>query len=488
MRPAAASSAWRSAPITRPRTAPGLAKAHLGLGRVDVDVDRLGRELEEQHRDRLAVVEQEIAVGGAQGALEQAVLDRPAVDVEVLEARAVAARGRQAGEGQQAHAVALGAHGERIRRELAAHHLAEARGEPRLAVARRGLEAQRAAAVDRELEGDRRVRQREAQDGLAHGLALGALGLEELEARRRREEQVAHLDAGAGGAGRGHRPGRRTALDREQERAVLARGPRAQREAADAGDRRQRLAAKAERPDPQQVVVRELRGGVALDRERELVRGHAAAVVGDRDQRLAAAGELDRDPPRAGVERVLDQLLDRRGRPLDHLARGDAVDQMLGQAADRGHDNLGAAAQGGAISGPACLDGPAASTISEGAGEPSLAARPRACAPPPIVVRSALPWPYARCSPLSSLALLAGLPAAAGAQAPPPGGGEGPARHGPHHPGPPPLLTVDDYLNCVRGCTQIFGAVEGAGAGLECIRGCRWTSSRETLPPEPAAQ
>ena len=36
----------------------------------------------------------------------------------------------------------------------------------------------------------------------------------------------------------------------------------------------------------------------------------------------------------AGVERVLDQLLDRRRRPLDHLAGGDAVDEQRIEAAD----------------------------------------------------------------------------------------------------------------------------------------------------------
>ena len=73
-----------SAPITRPRTRPGVAKAHLGLGRVDVDVDQLRRQLEEQGRHRLAVVEQQVAVGGAQGLLQQPVLDRAAVDEQML--------------------------------------------------------------------------------------------------------------------------------------------------------------------------------------------------------------------------------------------------------------------------------------------------------------------------------------------------------------------------------------------------------------------
>ena len=42
----------------------------------------------------------------------------------------------------------------------------------------------------------------------------------------------------------------------------------------------------------------------------------------------------DIDPARAGVERVLDQFLDRRSGPLDHLAGGDPVDQQRIEAAD----------------------------------------------------------------------------------------------------------------------------------------------------------
>ncbi len=47
-----------------------------------------------------------------------------------------------------------------------------------------------------------------------------------------------------------------------------------------------------------------------------------------------ALAEPDRDVGRARVDRVFDQFLERRGRALDHFARGDAVDQGFGQAAD----------------------------------------------------------------------------------------------------------------------------------------------------------
>ena len=102
-------------------------------------------------------------------------------------------------------------------------------------------------------------------------------------------------------------------------------------------DRGQRLAAKAQNGDLLQLLVDELGGGVALERQRQLLRRHAAAVVGDLDQRLAAGLQRHLDPAGAGVDRVLDQLLDHRGRSLDHLAGGDAVGHGLGQAADRGH-------------------------------------------------------------------------------------------------------------------------------------------------------
>ena len=74
---------------------------------------------------------------------------------------------------------------------------------------------------------------------------------------------------------------------------------------------------------------------MALDREMHLGPRHAAAVVADRDQCHPALGKLDADAARAGVERVLDQLLQRARGPLDDLSGRDLVDEMVWQAADR---------------------------------------------------------------------------------------------------------------------------------------------------------
>jgi hypothetical protein len=57
-------------------------------------------------------------------------------------------------------------------------------------------------------------------------------------------------------------------------------------------------------------------------------------------QPAAAAVGQHIDAARPGVERILDQFLDDARRPLDHLARGDAVDDGLGQRANGHLDNI----------------------------------------------------------------------------------------------------------------------------------------------------
>ena len=53
----------------------------------------------------------------------------------------------------------------------------------------------------------------------------------------------------------------------------------------------------------------------------------ALGVVHDTDQLPATVFDIDENCGRAGVDCVFDQLFDDSRRPLDHLARGDAVDQ-----------------------------------------------------------------------------------------------------------------------------------------------------------------
>ncbi len=72
----------------------------------------------------------------------------------------------------------------------------------------------------------------------------------------------------------------------------------------------------------------ELRSGVARDRERQFGRRDPHPVVGDANQALPALLELDPDLRRAGVDRVLEELLHDGGGTLDHLPRGDLVHEV----------------------------------------------------------------------------------------------------------------------------------------------------------------
>ena len=126
-----------TAPTTRPRTSACVAKAHFGLGRVDVDVDLARVALDEQGGDRVPVGGQEIEIGRAQRAGERLVAHRPPVDEQELLGGVRPAEGRQADAAGEPHALAARVELERIRGEVVAQRLAQPLGEARFARARR---------------------------------------------------------------------------------------------------------------------------------------------------------------------------------------------------------------------------------------------------------------------------------------------------------------------------------------------------------------
>jgi len=73
---------------------------------------------------------------------------------------------------------------------------------------------------------------------------------------------------------------------------------------------------------------------VLADGTADLGFGHAVAVVADGDPLPAPLVDRDLDPGRAGVQPVLEELLDRRGRTLDDLTGGDALDGRRVELAD----------------------------------------------------------------------------------------------------------------------------------------------------------
>ena len=120
-------SASFSARTISPRTSAAVAEAHLGLGRMHVDVDLARLERDEQRQQRMAVARQIIGIGAAHRADQQLVAHRPAVDEQILPERVGARQRRQAGEAVHAHALALGVDGDGIGAEVGAQHVAEPR-------------------------------------------------------------------------------------------------------------------------------------------------------------------------------------------------------------------------------------------------------------------------------------------------------------------------------------------------------------------------
>src|SRR5579864_2077710 len=74
---------------------------------------------------------------------------------------------------------------------------------------------------------------------------------------------------------------------------------------------------------------------MAAQREYRVLAAHPAAVIADCDESRAAALDLDTDRLGAGVERILDQLFQRRGRPLHDLARRNLAGDLLGENMDQ---------------------------------------------------------------------------------------------------------------------------------------------------------
>ena len=94
----------------------------------------------------------------------------------------------------------------------------------------------------------------------------------------------------------------------------------------------QRLAAKAHAGDLLQIIQRgDLAGGVAHQRQRQIIPGDALAVVAHAQQLDAAAFQLHRDVRRTGVQAVFQQFFQGCSGTLDHLSGGDLIDEQVGQ-------------------------------------------------------------------------------------------------------------------------------------------------------------
>ncbi len=203
-------------------------------------------------------------------------------------------------------------------------------------LARAGRIIEAGEIIARERKAHLRMRHGETLHDIGDGARLGAIALQEFEPCRRRGEKIAHLDLGAARLRRRRDLVLQALIDFDAHAMRGAVAARRDVEQRDRADRGQRLAAKAERRDREKIAVRQFRRRMALDREIEIFRAHAGAIVGDADQAPAARLDDDLDAACAGIERILDQFLHGGRRTLDDLARRDAVDEDGIETAD-GH-------------------------------------------------------------------------------------------------------------------------------------------------------
>ncbi len=182
------------------------------------------------------------------------------------------------------------------------------------------------AGPAREGESDFRVAERELRHDPRHLRGFAGVGLEKLPARRQVVEQVADFDGRAFGSADLLNRGDRAAVDPNLGPRHLAAQAGLHDEMRDRRNAGQGFAAEAERVDGREIVCPpDLARRVTLERQACIFGAHALAVVFDPHETLTAQLDVDLNAPRAGVDRVFDELFDDRGRPLDHFAGSNLV-------------------------------------------------------------------------------------------------------------------------------------------------------------------
>ncbi len=305
------------------------------LGRVNVDIHLTGIQLDIEHIGCKAVGGQQLVIGLTNGMIDEFVAHHPAIDIGVLQIvlRSGALGGRQ--PAPQPHVAVLA-----LDSQCMVHEWGTANGSktPFLLRHRIGsLVLAHHLAVVAQDQGDIEAGERDAAHQLVDMGKLGLFAAHELAPRRGIEEEIHHLHRST------HRMGRR--LDGNAHLAPfglrlpgfgLLGGAGGESEAGNRADGGERFATKAQAVDPLQIIEgRHLGGGVARQRQHQLIFGNAATVVTDADQLGAPLVDIDFDPVCARIQTVFHQLLDHGGGPLHHLSGGNLVGQNRWQNTDR---------------------------------------------------------------------------------------------------------------------------------------------------------
>ena len=247
-------------------------------------------------------------------------------------------QGRQTDEARDAKARPFAQHRQGIVEEVFADNLHDA-CEPALVVRPAGQAVEPHGRSSGQGESYPGVRHGKSPDDIGDRLSFGPVALQELQPGRCGGEEVADLDRRSRWARRRLHGTLAPGVDRDPHgTGVAVVKPGHDIETRHGPDGGEGLAAKSERDDVGKIVREQFRRRVAFDREPQVLRRHAGAVIRDADEIAATGLDHDVDAGGARIQRVLDQLLDGGGRPLDDLTGRDAVDQDGVEAANRHGD------------------------------------------------------------------------------------------------------------------------------------------------------
>jgi len=306
------------------------SKAHLDLARVDVHIHFGGIDAHLEHHHRVPPLGDDAPVSLVQRPVEDRVPNEAPIDEQVGGPGPAAAMDPDRAR-QPAH----------LESEVAEGHRDQGAG----------LVAQQVSSAHRPICGDGGthhlspvVDHQEIHLGPHQRLSghrfdavaqLGGRGAQELPSHRQVVEQGADIDFGTGGAAGVDHLGDLPSLHPHPGPHLPVPGTGGELEPAYRGNRRQCLPSEAQGPRRHQVVhVADLARRVPFKAHDRVVPVHAVAVVGDPHQGPSASPQGDSDGAAASIERVLDQLLHHRGRPLHHLTGCDLVDQPVREDAD----------------------------------------------------------------------------------------------------------------------------------------------------------
>jgi hypothetical protein len=308
-----------------------LAKSHLCFRRMHVHIDLIRRHLDEQMQLRAPLAVRRDAVGVEDRMRDRAVLDDATVDEDVLRSARRPGVCKRSDEAAHRDDARVTPHVDQVRPIPV--DLIKALVEVRH---RRTL--QQFPSRTGERESDFGVTQRELRHHLRHLCRFGRVGFQKLSSRGKVVEEVGHLDECAfGPAGFDDRLGR-TPIDANLCTAGTSPQPRAQTKVRNRGDAWQRLAPEPECSDRCQVVgPANLAGGMTFETQPGILRVHAGPIVLHADQFLAAVLDCDVHALSAGIDGVLNQFLDDRGRPLDDLAGRNLVGEIVSKTRDARH-------------------------------------------------------------------------------------------------------------------------------------------------------